>query len=294
MKVLVTGGSGLLGRAVCRELRGGGFDVVGTALSRLGEGLIGLDVTDRSAVSACVDDVGPGVVIHCAATRKPDVCESDPETTKRLNVDAGRWVAQAAAKAGAWMVHISTDYVFDGANPPYFPDSEPNPLNGYGVSKFESELAVQEVGGDFCILRVPILYGQVETLAESPIGVIAEHVMAGEKKVFDHWATRYPTNTGDVAFVLRRMIEHKIRNSPFGGICHFSGDEPFTKFEMAKVICDVLDIPEEKISPQSGPPGGAVRPKDAHLDCAVLEGLGIVRRTKFKDGVREMICSWEN
>jgi dTDP-4-dehydrorhamnose reductase len=289
MKVLVTGGSGLLGRAVCRELRGDGFDVVGTALSRLAEGLVRLDVTSHSAVSACVDDVGPGVVIHCAATRKPDVCEGDPETTRRLNVDASRWVARAAAKAGAWMVHISTDYVFDGASPPYFPDSRPNPLNAYGVSKLQSELAVQEVGGDSCILRVPILYGRVETLDESPIGVIAEQVISGKQMAFDHWATRYPTNTADVGFVLTRMIEHKINNPTFRGIVHFSGDEPFTKFEMAKVICDVLGIPKENISPQSTPAAGAPRPRNAHLDCSLLEGLGLIRRTKFKDGVREMM-----
>jgi dTDP-4-dehydrorhamnose reductase len=188
------------------------------------------------------------------------------------------------------MVHISTDYVFDGTNPPYFSDSEPNPLNAYGVSKYESELAVREVGGDFCILRVPILYGRVETLDESPIGVIAEQVISGEKNAFDHWARRYPTNTSDVGFVLRRMIEHKISNPQFGGIVHFSGDKAFSKFEMAKVICDVLGKPDDKISPQSSPAGGAPRPRDAHLDCSVLEGLGIVRRTKFKDGVLEMIA----
>ena len=289
MKVLVTGGSGLLGRAVCFELRGGGFDVVGTTYSRVGDGLVGLDVMDRGAVLGCIDRVGPGVVVHCAATRKPDICEGDPEQTRRLNVDATRWVAEGAKRAGAWMVHISTDYVFDGSNPPYYPDSVPHPLNAYGVSKYKSELAVQEVGGDFCILRVPILYGAIESLDESPVSVIAGQLMAGDELVFDDWARRYPTNTSDVGFVLRQMIKHKGNNAGFGGICHWSGDEAFTKYEMAGVICDVLGIGRDKITGQSSPAGGAVRPKDAQLDCGVLESLGIGRQRSFKDGVAEMI-----
>jgi dTDP-4-dehydrorhamnose reductase len=289
MKVLVTGGSGLLGRAVCGELRGGGFDVVGTAFSRVGGGLIRLDVVDRDAVLGCIEDVGPDFVIHCAATRKPDVCEGDPEETQRLNVDATKWVAEGAAKVGAWMIHISTDYVFDGSGAPYYPDSAPNPLNAYGLSKLASERVVPEVCGDYCILRVPILYGQVESLDESPISVIAGQLMSGEGLEFDHWATRYPTHTSDVGFVLRQMIEHKTANAGFGGICHWSGDEAFTKFEMAEVMCDVLNIGAESITGQSSPAGGTVRPKNTHLDCGLLESVGIGRQRAFRDGVAEMI-----
>jgi len=289
MKVLVTGGSGLLGRAVCKELRAGGIDVTGTIFSRASEGLMRLDVSDQQAVFECVDDVNPDIIIHCAATRKPDICEGNPYQTRLLNVDATRSVTQAASKAGAWMVHISTDYIFDGTSAPYFPDSDPNPLNGYGVSKYESELAVQEVTGDYCILRVPILYGQVEDLEESPISVITGQIISGETLQFDDWAIRYPTSTGDVALVLKQILNHKIVNPDFGGICHWSGDEAFTKYGMAKVICDLLGISLDKISGLISPAGGASRPKDAHLDCGLLESLGIGHRTAFKDGVSKMI-----
>jgi len=289
LKALVTGASGLLGRAVCLELRAGGYEVVGTAFSRVGEGLIRVNMLEPAEIAACVARVRPGCVIHCAATRKPDVCEHDPGQTQRLNVEAARHVAVAAAKAKAWMIHISTDYVFDGTRPPYGPDATPNPLNAYGQSKLASERVVCDVSSDFCILRVPILYGQVESLDESPVTVIAADLLAGKGGRIDNWATRYPTHTADVAFVIRQLIEHKAKNPTFAGLCHWSGDEPYTKYGMAQVFCNILNIHKDTITPQDSPPPGTPRPKNSHLDCTLLESFNIGRQTTFKEGAAQAI-----
>lgn len=283
VKVLVTGASGLLGRAVCLELRACGYDVVGTAFSRVGEGLVRVNMLEAGEIRDCVLGVRPHVVVHCAATRKPDVCEHDVELTERLNV------AEAAAEVGAWVVHISTDYVFDGTRPPYGPDAQPNPLNAYGQSKLQSERAVLGVAADFCVLRVPILYGQVETLDESPVTVIAADLLAGKCGGVDNWATRYPTHTADVAAVIWQLIEHRAADPAFGGICHWSGDEPFTKYGMAQVFCDILGVARESISPYDAPPPGAPRPKNSHLDCTRLESMGIGRRTPFAQGAAQAV-----
>ena len=115
MKILVTGASGLLGRAVCTELRAQqDFQVVGTAYSRASSDLIKVNLLEKQEVEACVAKVKPGFIIHCAATRKPDICETNPDLTNRLNVEVTRWIAENARKHKSWMIHISTDYVFDG------------------------------------------------------------------------------------------------------------------------------------------------------------------------------------
>jgi len=248
-----------------------------------------VNILERRQIESCIEKVRPDCIIHCAATRKPDICEKDPALTTRLNVDATEWVAAGASKIGAWMIHISTDYVFDGTNPPYHPDSKPNPLNAYGKSKLQSEKVLPEILKDFCILRVPILYGPIESLDESPVTVIAKQLLTGREQEFDNWATRYPTHTADVAFVLRQIIEHKRNNPAFGGICHWSGNEPCTKFAMARVISDIMNIPKQNITAQDTPAPGAVRPKNAHLDCTLLESLGIGRHTKFAEGLADSI-----
>jgi dTDP-4-dehydrorhamnose reductase len=290
LKILVTGASGLLGRAVCKELAEcGGFEVVGTAYSRAAKNLLKMNILERDQIESCVEEVEPDCIIHCAATRKPDICEGDPQLTTRLNVDATKWVAESASRIGAWMIHISTDYVFDGTSPPYAPDAKGNPLNSYGKSKLQSEKVLPGVFEDYCILRVPILYGEIESLDESPVSVIAKQLLSGQVQIFDNWATRYPTHTGDVAFVLRQMIEHKTLNPAFGGICHFSGNQAYTKFQMARVMCDIMNIPEQKIQPQDTPAPGATRPQNAHLDCSLLESLGIGRHTDFAEGAADSI-----
>jgi len=290
LKILVTGASGLLGRAIYKELRTcGSFEIVGTACSRPGKDLIRVDMLQNKQIQSCIEKVMPDCIIHCAATRKPDICQNDPELTMRLNVDATRQVAVAASKTGSWMIHISTDYVFDGTMPPYYPDSKPNPLNTYGKSKLQSELVLPGILEDYCILRVPILYGQVESLEESPVSLIASQLSAAKSLVFDNWATRYPTHTADVAFVLRQIIQHKQDNPQFGGICHWSGNEPYTKFTMAQVICDILGIPKDNITGRDTPSAGAPRPRNTHLDCTLLESLGIGRHTEFAKGIADAI-----
>ena len=290
LKILVTGASGLLGRAICSELhKFSCFETVGTAYSRTTEELVRLNVLERRQIESCIEKVRPDCIIHCAATRKPDICEKDPELTTRLNVDATKWIAVSASKIGSWMIHISTDYVFDGTDPPYHPHSKQNPLNAYGKSKLQSEMVLPEILKDFCILRVPILYGQIESLEESAVTIIAKQLLTPKEQTFDNWSTRYPTHTGDVAFVLRQMIEHKKNDPTFGGICHWSGNEAYTKFMMARVICDIMSIPRQNVTGQDTPAPGAIRPKNTHLDCTLLESLGIGRHTEFAKGVADSI-----
>lgn len=285
MKIIVTGATGLLGRAVLAELsRCRDFDALGTGFRRATGDIVRLDLLDAVAVRDLFARERPRAIIHAAAERKPDVSENDPAATRALNVEATRTIADAARSIDAWVVYLSTDYVFDGSSPPYRPDSTPNPLNFYGRSKLEGEEVVRRAV-DHAILRVPILYGPCESLEESAVTVLARILIDGRETKLDHWATRYPTQTTDVAVVCRQLLERREADAGFSGTFHWSGDEAMTKFEMARAIGEACGLAVDRLRPDPNPPSGAPRPRNSHLDCAELERLGIGRRTPFREAI---------
>jgi len=271
------------------------FTVTGTALRRSGDGLDRLDLCQEESVRTYLAKCAPDVIIHSAAERFPDVCENDLEATTRLNVDATRVVAECARDLKAFLIYLSTDYVFDGTSPPYFPDSKTNPLNNYARSKRDGELAVRDAMNDAVVLRVPLLYGPTEDFDESPVTAIAGDVVSAEGKeiVFDDWATRYPTYTEDVAVVLRQLVQYRDTHGTRPGpqTFHWSGDEPMTKFGIGKAISETLGVSCDNLVPNPDPPPGAPRPRDCHLDTAALDQLGIGQRTPFRTGVKHVLKS---
>ncbi|RMH15910.1 MAG: dTDP-4-dehydrorhamnose reductase, partial [Gemmatimonadetes bacterium] len=159
MKVLITGAGGMLGRAV---VWAAARDPEAPAVVPLDRAA--LDVTDRAAVEAALEREAPDAVIHCAAYTAVDRAEDEPERAAAVNVEGARHVAVAAAHRGAALLHVSTDYVFDGrARRPYRPSDPPAPLGVYGRTKAEGEAAVRDAvregGGRALIVRTGWLYG---------------------------------------------------------------------------------------------------------------------------------------
>lgn len=285
-KIVVTGASGLLGRSVMRILaRREDISLVGLAYSRSGKSLERIDLTSDSDIDSLFAEHAPQIVVHCAAERRPDVSEKDPDATTKLNVDSTRLLAEACKRNGAWLLYLSTDYVFDGANPPYSPSAPVNPLNHYGTTKLAGERVARETLSDALILRVPVLFGRVESLAESAVTTIASAVQSSKPQKLDHWAIRYPTFTDDVAQVIEQLIDRKLAYPDFGGTYHWSGDESFTKYDMALVIANVWEVSSAHLKPDANEPSGAPRPKDCHLDSSALEELGIGHRTPFAQAI---------
>ncbi|KAJ2991339.1 hypothetical protein HDV02_003843, partial [Globomyces sp. JEL0801] len=149
--------------------------VLGTAFSRSSDTLVKLDLTDYTKLEEFIVLNSPSIVIHCAAERRPDVAAKDEEGTLRLNVEATKKLGELSTKYSFYLVYISTDYVYDGTEPPYEPSDKPNPLNFYGKSKYHGELALQEYPNTL-ILRVPILYGRVTDNSESAVNLLIDVV----------------------------------------------------------------------------------------------------------------------
>ncbi|KAF3182558.1 hypothetical protein TWF225_006465 [Orbilia oligospora] len=283
-KVLVTGATGLLGRQVVRAFDEAGWEVIGTGFSRANPPrILKLDITDQEDVEKVLDDVKPAIIIHCAAEKSPDRCASDPDGTKALNVAASQLLAEQTAARNIVLVYISTDYVFDGTpgGAPYEADAETSPPNFYGETKRDGEIAVIKASDRAVVLRVPLLFGSGDN-SESAVNILIDTIWnkSGKEKVdMDHWAIRYPTNTEDVARVLKDIAEKYTSEDPtkLPRILQFSSEDRCTKYEICERLAQALGLPMPHIVANStvDPNPSVKRPYDCHLSTKALKDLGI-------------------
>lgn len=237
---------------------------------QLTPGFIALNLADEQAITQLADYEWD-VIIHTAANRDPDACATDNVAAQRINVDATAWLATEAQRRGAYMLYISTDYVFPGTKPPYSEDSPTEPINHYGRTKLLGEQAVLTASGGNCSLRVPFLYGIQAGIEQAPMlaGSIKALLNPAEQLI-DDVGVRYPTYTGDVARAVILLLEKRA-----SGIYHCSGEDKTTKYRIAKAIGDVLNLSHTHLQPQSHPaPSIATRPHDSHLLTSRLKALG--------------------
>ncbi|XP_060053051.1 methionine adenosyltransferase 2 subunit beta isoform X2 [Erinaceus europaeus] len=239
-RVLVTGATGLLGRAVYKEFHQNSWHAVGCGFRRARPRFEQVNLLDPAAVHHILQDFQPQVIVHCAAERRPDVVESQPDAASQLNVDASGNLAKEAGAA---------------------------------------------------VLRIPVLYGEVEKLEESAVTVVFDKVQFSNKSAnMDHWQQRFPTHVKDVAHVCRRLAERRMLDPSIKGTFHWSGDEQMTKYEMACAIADAFNLPCSHLRPITDSPVlGAQRPRNAQLDCSRLESLGIGQRTPFRIGIKDSL-----
>jgi dTDP-4-dehydrorhamnose reductase len=308
--VLVTGASGLLGRAVLAAFRGAGdFAAAGTAFSRAeAQGLLACDLRDAAAARALVLAQRPALVVHSAAERRPDACEKDEAgSALRINVDAVFALARAAADAGAGFVYVSTDYLFAGDAAPYDERAEPAPLNAYGRLKLRGEHAALAGHPAPVLLRVPVLFGPTADLGESAVTTFAVAVRdAARRQKIDDWQIRVPTFTPDVGATIvniARALERARAGAAAGagaagragapaGIYHYSSQARFTRFSLVAHFARQLGLDASHIEKLEGAPPGAPRPFDCALNQAKLEALGLAApHTPFEQASREVLVA---
>ena len=219
MKVFVTGVAGQLGHDVMNELAKRGYEGIGTDIAPEYSGVadgtavvsmpyVSLDITDADAVDRVICEMKPDVVVHCAAWTAVDLAEDEDKKDKvhAINADGTANIAKACKKTGSKMAYISTDYVFDGqGTTPWKPDCKDyKPLNVYGQSKLDGELAVSSTLDNYFIVRIAWVFGKNgKNFIKTMLNVAKTHSTL--KVVNDQIGT--PTYTFDLARLLVDMIE---------------------------------------------------------------------------------------
>jgi dTDP-4-dehydrorhamnose reductase len=251
MRLLVTGAQGMLGRRVADHASRRGHDAVGVDIGDF-------DLLDAQAVFDCVAEVRPEAVVHCAAYTDVDAAESDEERATKVNAEASSHVAAAAGRHGAFVVAVSTDYVFPGdADRPYVESDEPGPRNAYGRSKLAGERALEEVGTPYAIARTAWLYGAGgKNFVETMLRLADER---DEVTVVDD-QVGCPTWTGHLAPALIEIAARKldgIHHLAGGGQCSWC-EFAAEIFRQAGVECRAVPVTSEEFKRPAPRPAWSV------------------------------------
>lgn len=235
MNILVTGASGQLGLTFQDKVRSWGHAVYFADIQPKDGIVLTLDITDRDAVAKCLDDNHIDVMINCAGYTNVDAAESDEATAFKVNAEAVGILAQEAAARGVMLIHISTDYIFDGqSGVPYGEDAEPAPLSAYGRSKLAGELAVLASACPHIIIRTSWLFStHGKNFVKTILNKSSEQPLL--KVVCDQTGT--PTYAGDLA----DFIMHVIDNEPFDhqGIYNYTNEGVCSWYDLAREVCEI-------------------------------------------------------
>jgi dTDP-4-dehydrorhamnose reductase len=280
LRVFVAGAEGQLGSALVRLLE----DRVAWSGGRQA-----LDVRDAEAVMAAVRAARPDVIINASAYNKVDAAET--ETVEALAVNAGgpRHLARAAREAGALMVHVSTDYVFDGTKgSPYEEADTPHPLSAYGVSKLAGDLLVRASGAPFLIVRTSAVFGAGGSRGKG--GSFVERILAraraGEPLRVVEDQVLSPTYAPDLAAAVVKLIETGVR-----GLFHVtgSGSTSWHGFAVAAVRRAGLDVPVQAVKAQDYA-APALRPAYSVLSNRRYLSLGLPALRGWDAAVADLLA----
>ena len=276
MKVLVTGVKGQLGYDVMAELAKRNIEAIGVDIDEM-------DITDKISVEKVIGEAAPDVVVHCAAYTAVDAAEDNVELCRRVNAGGTRNIAEVCKKLDCKMVYISTDYVFDGQGTrPWEPDDERHPLNVYGQTKYEGELAVQENLSKYFIVRIAWVFGKNgKNFVKTMLKLAETH----DKLTVVNDQFGSPTYTYDLARLLVDMIQ-----TDKYGIYHATNEGICTWYEFA---CEIFRQAGVKIEvtpvPASEYPTKAKRPENSRLDKSKLTENGFERLPSWQDALERYL-----
>lgn len=297
MKIVVTGASGQLGHELMRQssgyehgfvftdLRGGKVEVNDETFD-----VVPMDIADQEQVTAVIGgDVD--VVINCAAYTDVNAAETERELASRVNVQGPKVLAEAAKNAGALLIHISTDYIFDGKNNvPYTENDTPSPLNFYGLTKYQGEQEIISSGCKYMIFRASWLY----SIFGKNFFLTMEKLTAERPElnvVCDQTGT--PTCAGDLAYMLLYLIENEMLDKT--GIYNYSNEGTCSWYDFAAEINELLGhtchVKPCKTADYSTP---AVRPSYSVLDKSKFKATFGLEIPYWRDSLRLVVQEYLN
>lgn len=274
MKVLVTGAGGQIGLELVEALAP--HEVIACSHADL-------DAGDRDAALAAITSTRPDAIVHCAAWTDVDGCEADPDRAFRDNALACRHVMEGARRVGAYVVALSTDYVFDGEKETAYDEWDtPNPLSVYGASKLAGEF---EIDPNCAVVRASWVCGRNGSNAVKSILRLAQE--KGKMRfVTDQRGS--PTIVSDLVIVLRSFVVDRLP-----GTWHVTNQGALSWYELARVVLTAAGHDPGRVQPittaELNPPRPAVRPANSELDNRALRLAGRPLLPHYRDSVDRLV-----
>jgi len=293
MKIMITGANGFTGQHMALYLANKGFQV--HAISR-GESRLpahnsiqyhSCELTSVSSVESIVSQIQPSWIIHIAAMSKPDECHIHQENCLLHNVQATKFLGEAALKWNARFIYFSTDFIF-GENGPHSEDDLTDPLNFYGQSKLTAENWVKEFIPQFVIVRPVFIYGtQLEGMRPSFIQWVQQQLVQGKSIKVVNDQKRTPTYVIDICIGVETIIQLKQ-----AGVFHLAGAEIITPYEMALQVAHCLSLNANLIEAvdSNSFPEPVKRAKQSGLKIERAVAILNYKPHSFAEGVRKSFC----
>ena len=253
-KILVTGSNGLLGQKLVHLIASSDYDLIATArgenrmIFQEGYTYARMDITKESDVNEVLENYRPDYIINTAAMTNVDQCEEDKQGCDLLNVTAVQYLVNACSKLNIHLIHLSTDFIFDGEAGPYAEEAEANPVSYYGESKLKAEEIVQSCTAPWAIARTVLVYGICEGMSRSNIILWVKHSIENKKPinvVNDQW--RSPTLAEDLAQGCFLIAENNAT-----GIYNISGEDFLNPYQMAIFTADYFNLDKSYITETDG------------------------------------------
>jgi len=267
MRILVTGATGLLGSKLVEKLVRRGYHVYSGYNKRepINGEPIKVDITKNDEIEKVFEVSKPDVVIHAAALTNVDECEMNKELAWKTNVIGTKNITNMSKRYNAFLIYISTDYVFDGKKGMYREDDEPNPINYYGFTKLKGEEEVMELS-NYSIVRTSVIYGSAPASGKTNFALwVIENLRKRKeiKVVTDQWNS--PTLNINLADMIIELLEKRLN-----GIYHLAGATRISRYDFARLLAKVFGLDESLIIPITSDKitWVARRPQDSSLDIS--------------------------
>ena len=292
-KVLVTGSNGLLGQKIIYSLiEREDIDLLATSkgLNRLitksGYRYVDLDITKNEEVKKVFENENPDAVINCAAMTNVDYCEENQDSCWEINVKAVENLAKSCEVSKSHLLHLSTDFVFDGKSGPYNENDKPNPLHFYAKSKLKSEEIVKKIMTNWTIARTIIIYGITDNMSRSNIVLWAKkEIENGNTINVVNDQLRSPTLAEDLAKGCISIID----KSAFG-LYHLSGPKTYSILDLVHKVADFYNLDKSLILPVTSASlnQSATRPLSTGFDITKAKKDLDFNPVDFLEGIKIM------
>jgi len=285
---LITGANGQLGWELARSAQHAGLSIAAFDRS-------GLDITDQDSVTRCLSDFAPQVVINAAAYTAVDQAESDADTAYAVNRDGPRHLAKSCKDHGIPLIHVSTDYVFDGADErAYLEDDPVAPLGVYGASKLAGEVAIRETHDAHVIVRTAWVYGVHGANFVKTMLRLAETRDTLQVVNDQHGSPTFAGDLADALLTIAQNLRAADKTDDVYGTFHCTGGGTTTWCDLAQMTFDLaatsgVKVPKVIGIPAADYPTAAERPKNSVLDCSKIDRVYGITLRSWQEALEDML-----